>query len=143
MRLSAFARGLGLLSVLVSLSCGSSKGGSGNGLPPGSGYCEATCLKDCNVDNDCDVTTGELCCDVPSVGKACLAAAQCPRSCTSDSTCDATKGQACLSVNLDVDGKFCSTPDMAVRTCTSDSSCNTGEKCCGIYSSSICLPQDR
>jgi hypothetical protein len=138
MSLSALGRRLGpCVLALVALGCG------GKSLGSAPGICQDSCLKDCRADDDCDVSTGELCCEIPSVGSACMPASQCPRACNSDSTCDLTKGQACLPLSLDVDTKFCTAPSAGLRTCVDDGSCQAGETCCGIYSSPICLPPNQ
>ena len=68
---------IGLLAVLFCLAC---KGkGSGGTTTVVQAFCADTCPRDCKVDNDCDVTRGELCCSYPGAGSICQPAASCPR----------------------------------------------------------------
>jgi hypothetical protein len=131
------------LSLVATVGCGSkgSSGGTGSGGTNGGGICKDTCLKDCNTDNDCDVTMGQLCCKVSGVGNACVAAAQCPRACTTDNMCSVSTGEACLKIALQLPDRYCSQPQAGVKGCSTDNDCaSNGDKCCGIYSSKICLP---
>src|SRR5690242_14679581 len=66
----------------------------------GLGFCADTCPKTCGVDNDCDVTRGELCCDHGELGKICQSAASCPRFCSSDQQCQTTESEACVRYSL-------------------------------------------
>lgn len=124
-------------------SCSSSNGAtSGNG----EGVCQASCPKACSVDNDCDTSNGQLCCDYTPAneGKWCQAASTCPRFCSSDSTCDTSQSQACVRWSLQTTQEVCETPSAGLRLCSQDSDCNTGTnsslKCCTIYGQGICEP---
>jgi hypothetical protein len=141
MRLGAFGLGAGLLLLtFTSVGCKSSKTTPTNVLPAGTGICQDTCAKTCSADSDCDTSTGELCCDYGTAGKACSQAAQCPIMCTDDSKCDPTKGQACERVDLSLPGMYCTTPADAIQLCAVDTDCATGDVCCGIYDQPFCLP---
>jgi hypothetical protein len=134
---------LSVSTSMIYLACSSSGGGGGGGN--GSGICRPTCDKDCNIDNDCNVSAGELCCNISSVGKACLPASACPRACTMDNTCNVQQGEACLRRTLQIPDRFCSSPQQGIKGCTTDNDCagTTSSKCCGIYSQAICLPPNR
>src|SRR5215831_6854778 len=109
---------IGLLAVVFCLGCKS----KGNGTTTvTAAFCADSCPKDCKVDNDCDVTRGELCCDYPGAGSICQPAATCPRFCSSDTMCDTT--QACVRYSLDESGGMCAAPQSGIRTCKNDSSC--------------------
>jgi hypothetical protein len=107
-----------------------------------SGVCAASCPKTCGADPDCDLSKGEMCCDLGSDGKACLPATQCPRLCDDDQQCDTPKGEACLRVSLASPSSLCVRPVAALRLCGGDSQCDTGkgEVCCTIYKEPVCLP---
>jgi hypothetical protein len=126
------------LAVIGFLRC--SNKNSGTTVTNGLGVCADTCPKICNVDNDCDVTHGELCCDHGGLGKICQSAASCPRFCTNDQQCQTTQSEACVRFSLDVTTRMCELPKDGITLCTSDQGCQTGEKCCGIYSEQVCLP---
>jgi hypothetical protein len=125
---------MGLASLLLCLACKTNN----STTVQKSGVCADTCPKDCKVDNDCDVTRGELCCNYPGLGSTCQSAASCPRFCSTDTMCDTT--QACVRYSLDDKGGMCAAPQSGIRTCKTDMNCKTGEKCCGIYSEAVCLP---
>ena len=66
----------GIASSFAACGGGSSTNPGGNGgtggtstLPPGTGICADTCTKDCNQDQDCDMSQGEMCCNLASAGK--------------------------------------------------------------------------
>src|SRR5262252_4993457 len=92
------------LAVLGFVRCNSKKDGTSL---TSAGICADTCPKVCGVDNDCDVTRGELCCDHGSLGKICQSAASCPRFCTSDQMCQTTQSEACVRFSLDVTTRIC------------------------------------
>jgi hypothetical protein len=120
-------------------SNGNGSSGSGSGGTNGPGICEPTCNKACGVDNDCDTSNGELCCDYGTNGKVCQDAKSCPRFCTDDSACNTTMGQACELVSLSSTEKACETPTQAFKLCQADSDCMpNNEVCCTIYNKGIC-----
>jgi uncharacterized membrane protein YgcG len=127
-----------VLVVVGFVRCSSKK--SGTTVTSDLGVCADTCPKICNVDNDCDVTRGELCCDHGNLGKICQSAASCPRFCTSDQQCQTTQSEACVRFSLDVTTRICELPKDGITICSNDQGCKTGEKCCGIYSEQVCLP---
>src|SRR4051812_37162345 len=47
----------------------------------GAGLCLGTCDKPCAADQDCNTSSGELCCDFGNGGKICQNAKVCPRFC--------------------------------------------------------------
>jgi hypothetical protein len=111
----------------------------------GSGICLPSCDRSCNVDNDCDVNDGELCCDYGSGGKVCQAATACPMFCTSDTTCDTSTGQACVERSL-VPGaqEVCALAADGLELCRADADCSgTTSKCCTVYKSPICTPANQ
>jgi len=107
----------------------------------GPGVCEPTCDKACLQDNDCDTSSGQLCCDYGSNGKVCKDAKSCPRFCTDDSACNTTMGQACELVSLSSTEKICEQPTAAFKLCSADSDCMPNNQvCCTIYNQGICTP---
>ena len=118
---------------------GSAEGGA-SGAATETGYCRDTCEKSCSADDDCDMSRGELCCDLGAPGKVCLAATLCPRFCKDDSDCDPSRGEACMRYELTTEDKVCTEPEYGLQLCEADDDCTTGNVCCGIYRESICLP---
>src|SRR5437868_10711454 len=60
-----------VLGLVLWASCGSDSNNGGGVGPDGGivgpmddGLCRPTCTKDCIVDQDCEVSQGELCCDL-------------------------------------------------------------------------------
>ncbi len=115
-------------------------GGSGGTLPPGTGICSDTCERDCTTDQDCDMTQGDLCCDLSPAGKSCMKASECPRACTTDTQCDMTSGLVCARVSLSISQDYCASPASGLQFCQSDNDCSIGNTCCSIYNQPICLP---
>jgi hypothetical protein len=134
MRLTVFAR-VAVVAALAWAGCKNQKSTTSD-----LGICADTCPKECNQDNDCDVTRGELCCDHGGLGKICQSAASCPRFCTADSQCQTTMSEACVRYTLDDQSRICDLPKNGIAICKTDASCQTGEKCCSIYSEPVCLP---
>src|SRR4051794_14490297 len=102
---------LGVFLVLGACSGGSNNGGgagtgggsAGTGGPPpgtGPGLCTAACDKFCSTDQDCNTSSGELCCDFGEKGKICQNAKFCPKFCSSDNMCETSMGQACVPTTL-------------------------------------------
>src|SRR5258708_25408435 len=136
-----------VLGLVLWASCGSDSNNGGGVGPDGGvvgpmddGLCRSTCTKDCVVDQDCEVSTGELCGDLGPAGHTCLKAALCPRFCTDDSKCDVSMGQACVRATLSTPDKVCTQPAKGLLLCSNDQDCKTGNVCCKNYKEPICLP---
>src|SRR5262245_2480270 len=121
------------LSVVLWASCSSSNNnGPGGNNPDGgplntdTGFCRSTCTKDCVVDQDCEVSQGELCCDLGPAGHTCLKASLCPRFCADDSSCEISMGQACVRSTLSTPQKVCTQPAAALIHSATRSACKTG-----------------
>jgi hypothetical protein len=128
---------------------GGCSGSSGGGTPvgadggpiSGAGICQDTCPKDCAVDQDCQTSQGQLCCNYPSGGNICQDAKSCPKFCASDSTCDTTMGQACVRTSLASAQMVCEPAQVGLKLCQVDSDCvGANQVCCTIYSQGICVP---
>jgi hypothetical protein len=138
--------GLALAILAVAVACNSSSSGNtgGPGGPGGPGVCASACAKSCAADQDCDTTSGELCCNYGNGNAACAQAKSCPKFCTDDTACDTTTGQACELVSFQNSQKACELPQQGIHLCQSDNDCatggTTGQVCCGIYKQSFCLP---
>jgi hypothetical protein len=129
-----------LVAVLAACSGGSSS--SVNELARG--ICADKCIKACNADSDCDLASGELCCDYGGDGKACSSAKDCPRQCTADNTCDTAHGEACVRETLATPLLVCDQPQDGLRLCQADKDCVTaGDVCCKAYNEPLCLPANR
>ena len=112
----------------------------GGGSAPAQGVCMDACPKGCAIDDDCDLSSGELCCDYGEHGKACAPAAGCPRFCAADAECNTGEGEACLRTNLFSPQAVCTQPEVGLRFCQANDTCGTGESCCWAYNEPICLP---
>jgi hypothetical protein len=53
--------------------------------------------------------------------------------------CDVSASEACVQPLPDT-SKICALPSQGLRSCSMDTQCMTGEKCCGIYGQSYCMP---
>src|SRR4051812_12065018 len=113
-----------VLCLLLGASCsGDSNNAAAVGpdggvvLPTDDGLCRPTCTKDCLVDQDCELSAGELCCDLGAAGHTCLKASLCPRFCADDSKCDVSMGQACVRSTLSTPQKVCSQPAKGLLLC--------------------------
>jgi hypothetical protein len=106
--------------------------------PPPRGICQATCNKDCTSDQDCDMTSGQMCCDFGEAGKACVAATQCPTMCQDDDRCNTAQGLACVLQDIAAEYKVCAAPGTGVKTCTADDECASGDVCCKNYDQPFC-----
>jgi hypothetical protein len=132
--------------ALVTAACNGDSGAGQPGSASGSantldkGFCADTCPKPCGQDNDCMTSSGELCCDFGSDGKACVAARDCPRKCQSDTKCDTVQGEACVRVTLESSDKFCADATLGLQLCKKDGDCSgKGEVCCGAYKEPVCV----
>src|SRR5580765_5073331 len=143
MRQRGFARVIVCLGIRAAVGADGCKSNGTQGVQSGLGICADTCPRSCNVDNDCDVTRGDLCCDHGSQGKICQSASSCPRFCSADNQCQTAMSEACVRFSLEVTSRVCDQPRNALTICANDQACQTGEKCCGIYSEHVCLPANR
>src|SRR6266508_2504691 len=113
-----------VLSIVLWASCSDSDtvgpGGNPDGGPTDTGFCRATCTKDCLFDQDCEVSAGELCCDLGTAGHTCLKASLCPRFCSDDSNCEVSMGQACVRSTLSTPQKVCTQPASGLLLCSTD-----------------------
>src|SRR5258706_15515958 len=129
----------------LGLNCSSNSaaptGGDGGLVvqPSDMGLCRPTCTKDCLVDQDCQLSNGELCCDLGPAGHTCLKASLCPRFCSDDSKCDISTGQACVRATLSTPQKVCTQPVKGLSLCAMDADCKTSDVCCQNYKEPICL----
>ncbi len=121
-------------------TAGNTTGGTSSTLAPGQGYCMDTCTKDCTTDQDCNMSQGEMCCDLSTAGKTCLQASECPVACSDDTKCNTSSGQACERITIATTQKYCASPTTALQTCQADGDCSTGDVCCANYKQPICLP---
>lgn len=136
--------GYGVLVLGIALAwfggCSTTNGTNSNngpGNPSGSGICEETCPKACSSDQDCQTSTGELCC--PS-GNVCVNAKGCPTVCADDSKCNTMAGQACVRTSLANTETTCEPANVGLKFCQVDTDCpGTNQVCCGIYNKKICL----
>src|SRR5438309_963929 len=102
---------------------GAGAGGTagGGGPPPGTGpgLCTATCDKYCGTDQDCNTSSGELCCDFGDKGKICQNAKACPKFCENDTMCETSMGQACVPTTLASTRLTCEPAAQGLKLCTS------------------------
>lgn len=132
-----------LVAALAACSSNDNSGSSSvNELAEG--VCADKCIQPCDVDSECDVANGQLCCDYGNDGKACSDAKDCPRQCTSDSKCDTTQGEACVRESLATTISTCDKPANALHLCQADTDCTGGgDVCCMAYNEPLCLPANR
>ena len=107
------------------------------------GVCRDACPSPCTSDDDCQLSSGELCCNYGGeLGSACVPATQCPRFCNDDTACNVSSGDACVRRTLDTP-RVCAAATQALKLCGGDpESYGAGEVCCGIYDEPVCLPSD-